>query len=511
MISLKKKMFAPTKPSNTRRDLTYLLILISIGLVIGTYQVSKTVMIAKDGVFYIERAQKLASSPVEIIKAHPPGYPILIFLSHKFVTLFSKPTLHTWIYSAQCITLLCRLLSFVPLFFIGKVFVGAKKSFYSIVILIFLPYPAYFGSDALRDWPYLLFLISGFLLLLQGIRRNKSRMFGWAGIATGLGYLIRPMCIQLLIYGFLLLGFNFLNLKKRGYAHKMITGMFLLIIGFLIPAGPYMRLKGEIIPTTFRSAIGSFSTYIEPEKPTRSNLSHCDGAELQVAGLSNKMVEATGKFLEKASANLMWFFVLPCLLGLYYHLKKKAGREEKLLIPVFISINIIALFLRYLINPDLTHRYILPLTVFSSLYIPTGLRLIYLMTLRNRSTVTLSCKKAQKSFYLLLIIGLCICIPKLLRPIRIEKQGYLEACQWLKNNTPKEKVIATQDRRIYFYAERTGLIYYKNPPGHIDYTVTIEGGKHAKPKFNVATQQEYSVFVDTRKKKGKKLVIYKKM
>ncbi|MFB0556019.1 MAG: hypothetical protein ACETWQ_22165 [Phycisphaerae bacterium] len=145
-----------TKYKEHRDDVINLLILILIASVLGVYLIATTVLIAKDGVYYIERAQKLSSDPVGIIKSHPPGYPFLIFAAHKFVTLFTdNSSVFTWIYTAQSVTLLCRLIALIPLYFIGKFFVGSKITFWATLILIILPYPAEFGSDALRDWPHL--------------------------------------------------------------------------------------------------------------------------------------------------------------------------------------------------------------------------------------------------------------------------------------------------------------------------------------------------------------------
>ena len=111
-------------------DLINLLILISIAAIIGIYLIITTVLISKDGVFYIERAQQLASDPIKIIKAHPPGYPFMILMAHKVVSLFSNSTSNQiWIYSAQSVNLLCRILALIPLYFIGKILVGSRNSF----------------------------------------------------------------------------------------------------------------------------------------------------------------------------------------------------------------------------------------------------------------------------------------------------------------------------------------------------------------------------------------------
>ena len=112
-----------------KRDFSHILILLTIALGIGIYLIFTTVQISKDGVVYIERAQAFSSNPIEMIKsnAYPFGYPFLIFVSHKIAMLFSdQSTVYTWLYSAQFVTLICRLIALILLYFIGKFFIGSS-------------------------------------------------------------------------------------------------------------------------------------------------------------------------------------------------------------------------------------------------------------------------------------------------------------------------------------------------------------------------------------------------
>ena len=107
--------------SSKSKDVIHISILLTTALCIGIYLIITTVLIAKDGVFYIETAQAFSRDPIGAMKAHPPGYPFLILIAHKFVSLFrDSSSVYSWIYSAQSISLLCRVLSLIPLYFIGK-------------------------------------------------------------------------------------------------------------------------------------------------------------------------------------------------------------------------------------------------------------------------------------------------------------------------------------------------------------------------------------------------------
>lgn len=254
-----------TKRLVEKHDFIHITVLLLIALGIGLYLIATTVLIANDGVYYIERAQKFSSEPSSVIKLHPPGYPFLIFIAHKFAMLFSNSSsVFTWIYIAQSVTLLCRLFALIPLYFIGKFLIGSKKSFWAILILLILPYPARFGSDVLRDWPYVLFLAMGFLFLLWGVKQGKWWIFGIAGLVAGLGFIIRPECAQLVVYSILWLLVRLLRPKYNMSRSKLLCALFILLIGFALPVSPYAIEAGRIIPPKLRELIDSSKEYVTP-------------------------------------------------------------------------------------------------------------------------------------------------------------------------------------------------------------------------------------------------------
>jgi len=504
--------------SSEKNDIINISIILTIALAIGIYLIATTVLIAKDGVSYIEWAQKFSTDPVYVIKGDTCGYPFLIFLSHKFatykiVTLFSNNTsVYTWIYSAQCITLLCKLLALIPLYFICKGFVGRKLSFWAILILVLLPYPARFGSDALRDWPYILFLATGFLFLLRAARQDTWWMFGIAGLATGLGHLIRPECAQLVIYGVLWL-FTGLLLPKRNMSRpKLICALLILLIGFAIPAVPYMKARGKILPKKLKALISSCCR-LEQDEIQEPNSDNCNQAYTIMSLLPN-IAKAIGRLIERISENLMYFFVPALLLGIYSRLgRKSVGMEiESFFISVFIGFNVIMMVLLHYTYGYISRRHCLPLVVFTVFYVPIGLQ-ISADWLRKKSykSPLENNKNPQLWFFILLAVGAVICLSKLMTTMRAEKQGYIGASKWLKENTTKEDVVAVPDKRISFYAEREGIVYKGgNIPPTVVYVVKIM--KDADKELNLCenAREVHSLWLDKRKK-GEKLVIYKLM
>jgi hypothetical protein len=492
------------KYKERKEDFFNLFILVLIASVLGIYLIATTVLIAKDGVFYIERAQKLSSDPVGVLKAHPPGYPFLIFVAHKFATLFAdNSSVFTWIYSAQSATLLCRLIALVPLYFIGKFLIGGKRSFWAVLILMILPYPAEYGSDALRDWPHILFLAVGFLFLLWGSERGKWWIFGMIGLVAGLGCIIRPECVQLVVYGILWLLIRLLKPKCNMSRSALLCALFILLIGFAIPTVPYVIEAGRILPSKLEDLVDSSGGYItsffqaqsEKEVSFESN----NSVYIIISSLGN-IAKAIGRLIRRISENLMYFFVPALLIGIYCRFRKQSTPAdiEGFFVPVFIVLNVIIMILLYYRYEYIDRRHCLPLVVFLIFYVVTGLEVLSnRLGCRNTQSRSEADINSRRWFFILLAIGIGICLPKLFRPNRIEKKNYREAARWLREQSDPQDLIVTFDSRITFYAEREAIQFTDDIPFDTKYLVrkfeneeeVLAYGGVVKERFSLVSQQ----------------------
>ena len=152
----------------------------------------------------------------------------------------------------------------------------------------------------------------------------------------------------------------------------------------------------------------------------------------------------------------------------------------------------------------------MPLVVFSIFYVPIGLQIFaewlnsrfYKGRLENKP-------KSQLWFFVLVAVGIFICMPKLLRPLRIEKKGYRDVAEWLKENTAEEDVIAVPDYRIGFYAGREITTNENhNALEELDYIVNLVKGEEEELSFKGAVEKKLSLWLDEQRKKYK-LIIYK--
>jgi 4-amino-4-deoxy-L-arabinose transferase-like glycosyltransferase len=487
----------------------HIAILTVITLVVGVYFISTTVLIAKDGVLYIEIARKIADNANIVIHdtRQAPGYPFLIYLTHKALGLFYKAqSLQGWIISAQVVSLLSKLIATIALYFVGSCFVGSRVSFWGVLILSLLPDSLDFGSDALTDWPSLMFLAIGFLLLLWGVQHRKCRIFGCAGITAGLGYLIRPECGQVVLYGCIWLLFNLIRPEGKMKRTKTAGALILLIACFATVAIPYMRSIGYVFP---EQRIWKLPLILNVNDV---NVDSVIGSNLCLAGLSVGKLIGNETLITNMCETLMYYFTPALLLGIYYYFRKQSiTLEQAFFTTSFIIVNVAITLWQSSYLGFLSRRHTFPLVAFTIYFIPVGFQVIAGGLGRKKIWNKPGEREdAQSWFFVLMVIGICICGVKLVRmaPLRWEKQGYRDTAEWLCNNTTPADFIAVPDRRIYFYAEREGMEYQEKIPKRATYAVSIEKNRENKPDFGKETQEVYSTRVNHRQQDAK-LVVYR--
>jgi len=466
--------------SGARQDIVHLSILLAVGLAIGIYLICTAVVIAKDGVTFIEYARNLQTAPTEtmIEEAQHPGYPFLILTAHRIVEIVHNgSSLWTWLYSAQGAALTFRLLGIAAIYGLGRVLVGPGQSFLATLIFVFLPGPAEYGSDALSDWPALFFLITGLLLSIRGAAARKWWLFGLAGVSAGAGYLIRPECAQLIVYAFLWLALQLFRPKHIMTRPRLLLALAALLVGFCVLATPYMRLKGAVFP---KKGIGGSVSNVhaggcqsDPQTTSNAIYAHFAGRSLYVADIASLgVVEGAIKLFGNIGDTMMWFFVPPMFIGLWDFLKRRAWLEPKqffVIVPIILNVALMLwLHAKY---GYMSNRHTLPLVVFCVLYVPLGLQISASWLCGRTGPIIRQCGPCRLGgrtpdscknflFSLLLVMGICVCIPKLLRPLlHHDKQSLRKTALWLAENTGQADVIAVPDFRISFYSGRKAVLF----------------------------------------------------
>lgn len=469
--------------SNKSKDFINLSILLTLSFFVGIYIIITTVIIAKDGVIFIKYAKQFETDPVKTMvnEYQHPGYPWLILQAHKMTGFLHKDTsILSWIYCGQGVALVFRLLALALFYFIGKKLFGFRMCFWGILILLLLPKPAEYGGDVLSDWPHLCFFAAGLLLLFNGSVNNRWWMFGFVGLAGGIGYLIRPECVQLVVLGSLWLGLQFFWSKRTVSKGKVISALVLLLVSFIAISGPYMKLKGSLFP---KKDFDLFAKILQQSEVYSHGNQGISEPVLAFQFIPTSIIKAFCKLFSNVGETLVWFFVPALFIGMYKWFKLRKWHESEAFFVIgLIALNVPLVILLYCRYGYISDRHTLPLLILPILYVPLGLQeLANWFEERFPKKVKYfpeSNHDVNFWFLVLFLVGISVCVPKLFRPIRINKQGYRAAATWLKANTDASAIVAVPDKRISFYAEREGVVYKNgNIPANTVYVVKISEGQ----------------------------------
>ncbi|AQT69612.1 putative membrane protein [Anaerohalosphaera lusitana] len=439
-------------------------ILICVALAIGLYLIATTVVIAKDGVGYIEDAKDLAATGSLGSRVYGPGYPYMISAWYRVLGFVVMPdSLVGWTTAAQSVTLLCKIAAIIPLYFVGKLVVGAGKSFWAVLILLILPAPAKYGSDVLREWPYILFLGLGLLLLMLGSRRQNIWAFAGAGICAGVGQMIRPeaVLLMLVVGGWAVAVFAGLN-QGTGKGKTALMALAALA-GFAIPSIFYVKVGGDLVAPQLR---GLFAVC-----QMNRNLSHVSGhLQWVCAQTQTGVLESSWEVLEVIGQTVNYVFVVPLLLGAAKSFRrgKDLLRDEWFFIWCLMGIYFGMLVLLHVTHGYVSSRHCLPMIAFAVFFVPVG-GIDIAKWLHSK----LNFASVRMYALFLLAAAIAVCLPRLFRPINFDKQQFLQAAEWLDENCPEDALIGVLDARLGFYSSRQWEVFVRDVPSDADY-VAIE-------------------------------------
>jgi hypothetical protein len=464
------------------------------------------------------KTHALPSVRTALLTLRDPGFPLMIYGWHRLLERFGLgDSALSWALAGQSLILACRLLSIVPLYFIGRLLVGGRHAFCAILILLVLPWPAEWGHDVLREWPHLLFLAGGALAILWAFAYGRAFLFLPAGCAAGLGYLIRPECAQLVLYALAGLTLAFVRPREWMPRKKALSGAAMVIIGFGAIYLPYAGMSGQMLPTKLRLSLDADTPVVGTVgKPTlhATPYTHCQ------AGLMPSPMKGLFELFRHLSENLYYYFFPFMLIGAHhFFVRPQKHLFDKRFVAFFILFNCLIYTALYHDWGYINRRHVLPLTAMTVFFIPMGLNVAAEWFYGHGGTPErpLGASKRCSVFWVLLLIGVLICLPKLFQSAATAKIGFRKAAQFLNDNTPVDAVVASPDRRIGFYANR-GSIFYKDsaPPPFSDvwdYLVTVENTSEddaPRDALSAGLTRLYAHPLDASSRRRGQVVVYRR-
>ncbi len=416
-------------------------LLMVIAGVIGVYHLVTTVLIEKDAVFYIEFAQSFHDGFGRALEDNRFGYPLMLYFAQSLYEMFFEiDSVQEVLNVSQIFTFMFRLASIIPLFYLGKRFIGADKTFIALLVLIFLPYPAKYGANVLRDWPFFLFFVSSLLFMIKGFEDGKLWLFVVFGIICGLGFFIRPEALQLIIYFYAFFVFNLFTGKFKLTKAKTVLAGIVMSIVFISPIFIYQVNNGSALPSKLESLLESKFEFVNSGK----------FQELKETTAAERLVEAAIELNERLFENTAWSFFPFAVLGFFdiYNRKKNYNTTIKLFFSVLVPLNIIIFLLLYIKFGYIDRRHIMTFSLMLCFLIPSGLDVVGMYMDKVYRLKQIDGSK------LLLITGLIVCVVRFAKPIEYDKTHYVKAINWVSENVEQNELIAVDDPRIGYLSGR---------------------------------------------------------
>lgn len=188
----------------------------------------------------------LDRSKVDVIKAaqHPPGYPLAVWVTAKFVrrgTTLALPD--STLLATQIVSSFAALVLVVPMYLTGRMLFGRSVGFAAALLFQVLPVPAHLTSDGLSEGLYLLVSGTAVMLAVRAVRRPGVGGFLACGAAVGLDYLVRPEA--LLVAASTATVAVWLGLTRRWPRDLALGRLTALAVGVALVAAPYVILIGK--------------------------------------------------------------------------------------------------------------------------------------------------------------------------------------------------------------------------------------------------------------------------
>jgi hypothetical protein len=485
-------------------------LLAAIAVVIGIYLIGTTTLVAKDGIFYIDQARKLSGDLPGGPKSHLLGFPLMIATFHQILTTCGMGSgISTWIISAQAVSLLARVLCLLPVYLIGKRFVGRKRSIMGIFILVMLPLPAEWGADVLRDFPGLLLLLSCLAFLIIGAESRRIHFFALAGLACGAGVAIREELLQLVLYVMLWFAWRFTTARNWPDRRRLAVSCLIFLVMVSLPALWHIYASGWNLPVK-TNALLLIMEGVEPSSVAGVAPPSTVNDVLSVSGASYKIVQMLG-------GNFHEYFYPFWIIGLISCLRKKGNPDAKFFIITMMIVTVALLYVRYFLYfGGISKRYLLPISAGTIFFIPEGLRLVGLWIERlvraRHKAFSRTIRSRVRISTILLLLGIATCIPKLMQTIRWEKKYYAQAAELVAELTEPDAKIWAFDARICLYSNRSAD-WMDIADTNTNYTceVTIHSGD---PQANKQRDQKpgwklMGTFKSTRDSDRKYILVHK--
>lgn len=454
----------------------YIWILLIISLSVRIYLSFFTHIIENDSVAFMQNAKFFADGNFQSGLRHD-YHPL-----YSFITAVLYKVIPNMELSGTIVSVFFGTLTVIIFYLIGKSIFDQKISFVSSIILAFHPYAVRFSADIISESTYFFLFISALGLGFFAITKKKFSLFALTGICAALAYLARPEGIGIL---FIVAGWCLLNdfAKIKVVWKEKVISILVLIVSFLVFSLPYLvfikKETGEWHLTKKKSLsqmIGVKETLsgqenVEPveknvdwKRSSDANISKQTSARRTDLSTHLKSILYIMKRYLDTLHPLLFIFLI---IGVVNWSRIKKERVFGLYISSIIVFYLFVLYrlnITFLSDDDVSQypsrRHLMPLVIPAVFYVGIGVYTAgtWMHEKFQHNSLTVGFKELLRSTWItqliVLMIVVCVLLPKTLKPQRFDKLGIKKVGQWIREHShkPFPAVLSTSARNAY-YAE----------------------------------------------------------
>jgi hypothetical protein len=239
-----------------------LVVLILAGAAIKGWIWFNTPILARDGIGFVEIAQRLEHEPWSVVLREAPQhplYPLHVLASAKlFRVALGRPLTNVdWQHAAHLANVGMGVVLVVPMFLLVRKLVGPWPALAATLLFQTLPVPAQVTADTLSEGTYLFWMAVAMWLLAFGLPQARWKWFVPAGLASGLAYLTRPEAAVLPVAVLAFLSWAWLRTWEGYDWRRVLAAAGGLVAAICLVVAPYCLTIGKLGgKSTFNQMLG---------------------------------------------------------------------------------------------------------------------------------------------------------------------------------------------------------------------------------------------------------------
>ena len=237
----------------TKKRVSCLLMVLVVCAGVRIWLIANTEVIARDGVVYVKMAREWSADASHVVQSYDyhVGYPVAIAGTHRILEALGQARYtSSWDLSGQIVSLVASLLTMVGVWWLAGMAFDWRIAWLSALLFGVGRKWAALGADVLSDALAVCLQIWAVVLALLLLRQLRQKS-NWAillaagvGICSGLGYLVRPEALLILI---LAVAFWLIcQFYWRASWRLTFACIGVALLGALACAGPYMIAIGAL-------------------------------------------------------------------------------------------------------------------------------------------------------------------------------------------------------------------------------------------------------------------------